>query len=153
MNLVDTVEARDDAEVDAPLSFNELINLTLQLNARLDALWQRVLYAHAAIVGVMVFFGTQSNLFMVPRTLVFGFYTVNTVITISAFRDTFTGLMAAISDLRRFGATGNQSSVQHWIFTRDYRRNGRRRTLVLLAVWAVLGYLLMYPVVQQMVTN
>lgn len=153
VELVEMVKGENRRAAEIPLSFNELVNLALQLNNRLDALWQRVLYAHAAIVGVMVFFGTQSNLFMLPRTLVFGFYSVNTVITIIAFRDTFSGLTAAIHDLREIHGGESVSNVENWIFLRDYKRNARLRTLVLLAVWAVLGYLLMYPVVRELLAS
>ena len=67
------------------LTHADLISLMMQLNGRIDTLWQRVIYAHAAIVGVMVFFATSEEAFVVPRLLVLFFYTMNTLITFAAF--------------------------------------------------------------------
>ncbi len=89
-----------DADDTTRMKFSELITLSLQLNGRLDLLWQRVLYSHAAIIGVMVFFGSSELLYAVPRILVFSFYTANTIITIYAFSETLLGLRAVIEDLR-----------------------------------------------------
>ena len=128
-----------------PLSFQELINLSLQLNTRLDALWLRVLYSHAAIVGVMVFFANSANPFLIPRFLVFGFYSVNTVITIVAFREVYRGLRAAVSDLREMSEHNQKTHVQNWVFSRDYDNHSTFRVFVLVITWAILGYILIYP--------
>lgn len=130
----------------AHLSFLELINLSLQLNSRLDTLWQRVLYSHAAIVGVMVFFGNSANPYLIPRYLVFGFYTVNTVITVVAFRETYRGLRATISDLRAFQEHEPETQIQEWVLSRNYNQHAMFRNVVLALTWSILGYLLIYPV-------
>lgn len=133
-------------DVDAPLSFQELVTLSLQLNSRLDMLWHRVLYSHAAIVGVMVFFASRAELFAVQRHLVFGFYTINTIITVIAFREVYVGLLAAIEDLKALSGSAQMTNVQRWIFSRNYTRHSIFRATVMGLAWLILGYILIYPI-------
>lgn len=136
------------SEVAKPvLSFSELMNLALAFNSRIDTLWQRVLYTHAAIVGVMVFFATAHDMLAVPRVLVFLFYTFNTGITLAAFAECYSGLRAALDDLKAFPQSESSTNIQSWVMNRSYHRHALRRVLTLGAVWLVLGYLLVYPVV------
>lgn len=131
--------------VDALLSYNELINLSLAFNARVDGLWQRMLYTHAAIVGVMVFFATTDDPFSAARLLVFFFYTLNIAITVAAFRESYSGLDAALRDLKAFRNSERNAHIQTWVLEQSYHRHARRRVLALGAVWMVIGYLLVYP--------
>lgn len=127
------------------VSFSDLMGLVLTFNSRLDALWQRVLYAHAAIVGVMVFFGTSDHMFAVPRMLVFFFYTLNTMITVFAFLETYSGLRATIADLKNYPKSASSGNLQNWILNRHYSSHATRRVCALITIWLVLGYLLIYP--------
>ncbi len=129
------------------MSFAELVALNLQLNGRLDQLWQRVLYSHAAIVGVMVFFGSTQELYAVPRLLVFGFYSANVIITLFAFHETLTGMRAVIVDLRNMREGEPETEVQRWIFSRNYDRHSTVRVLVLGITWVLLGYVLIRPLI------
>lgn len=135
----------DDPNEQKMMSYNELLGLTLQLNGRLDMLWQRVLYSHAAIVGVMVFFSSVPDPMVVPRVLVFFFYTTNTLITFYAFRDTYGGVVAAVADLKALGSEAAPSHVSGWVLSQNYRRHARRRAVILGMVWLVLAYLLIFP--------
>ncbi len=138
-------QPEEKTEDPSHLGFKDLISLCLELNGRLDSLWQRVLYAHAAIVAVMVFFATNENNFLLPRILVFAFYTANTVITIYAFTETLTGLKAVVKDLRALQGETPRTQVQAWVFAHNYDRHAIVRLLILAATWAVLGYLLIVP--------
>lgn len=129
------------------LGFSELMNLSLAFNSRVDALWQRVLYAHAAIVGVMAFFASAEDIFAVPRLLVFFFYTLNIGLTIAAFRESYSGLDATLADLKAYPRSRKSLNIQTWVLERSYHRHARRRVLALAFVWLVLGYLLVYPVI------
>ena len=137
-----------DLRTDQPpvLSFAELMTLALAFNARLDTLWQRVLYTHAAIVGVMVFFASTSDPYAVPRVLVFFFYTLNIAVTMTAFLESYSGLAATLEDLKTFPSQAKDTHVQAWVLDRSYHRHAMRRVVALGLVWAVLGYLLVYPV-------
>lgn len=141
--------AKDLEKTDDPtrMTFAELIALNLQLNGRLDQLWQRVLYSHAAIVGVMVFFAASSQLYAVPRILVFGFYSANMIITLFAFHETLTGMRAVIQDLRAMRESKAETKVQEWVFSRNYDRHSFVRIAILGTTWALLGYLLILPVI------
>lgn len=133
---------------DAPhMGFSDLMSLSLSFISRLDTLWQRVLYSHAAIVGVMAFFATSDNDFAVARFLVFFFYTLNTAITIAAFRESYSGLRATLNDLQQFPQSAANTNVQHWVLQQSYDRHAKRRIWALLLVWLVLGYLLIYPII------
>lgn len=127
------------------LSFAELMGLILSFHGRLDTLWQRMLYTHAALVGVMVFFASTQNPFVVPRLLVFFFYSLNTAITVVAFSETYSGLKAVVADLHKFDASERTGNLQQWITDRSYTRHAGRRVFALLVVWAVLAYLLVFP--------
>jgi len=146
MTMAHAVAKSDPEKPNAPMTFQELITLCLQLNNRLDTLWLRVLYSHAAIVGVMVFFANSANPFVIPRLLVFGFYSVNTGITIVAFREVYRGLRAAIADLSGLSKTVPKTHVQIWVLSRDYDRHSIFRVLVLAVTWVILGYILIFPI-------
>lgn len=139
---------KEDIVKDEPIiGFNELINLSLSFNGRIDALWQRVLYTHAAIVGVMVFFATAEQLLALPRILVFIFYTFNIGITLAAFSECYSGLRAVLDDLKSFPKSNNSTHIQSWVTERSYHRHAMRRVILLGLIWLVLGYLLVYPVI------
>jgi hypothetical protein len=124
-----------------PQSFNELIGMTMLLHGRIDTLWQRVIYSHAAMVGVMVFFASAHDPFVVARFLVMLFYTLNSIVTFVAFRDTFNGLKAALEDLKASGQT--HGHVFAWISGQNFRSHAIRRAGILLILWVIIAYLLL----------
>ena len=132
-------------EADHPLSFSELMSLSLAFNGRIDALWQRVLYTHAAIVGVMVFFATTEHEYFIPRILVFFFYTLNMGITIGAFSESYAGLRAVLGDLKSRSQRETRSQTEKWVLAHAHEHRVLRLLIGLGVVWLVLGYLLFYP--------
>ena len=130
-----------DQEPNPPQSFNELIGLTMQLNSRIDTLWQRVVYAHAAIVGVMVFFASSPDPFVLARVLVILFYTMNSIVTYVAFRDTYKGLCAAVEDLKATGQAKGQ--VFAWIEGHNFHLHSLRRAFILAVLWCIITYLIL----------
>jgi len=93
----------------------------------------------------MVFFASTQNPFVIPRLLVFFFYTLNTAITVVAFSETYSGLKAVVADLHKFEASDRTSNLQQWVTNRNYTRHAGRRVFALVVVWAVLAYLLVFP--------
>ena len=132
-------------ETTSAMNFSELMMLTLKFNDRLDTLWQRVIYTHAALVGVMVFFARSQELFVVQRMLVFFLYSVSSLITYVSIRDTFHGYRSALQDLAALDQEDATSNVQNWIKTKNVGSQTRRYGLVLAFAWAVLGYILLGP--------
>ncbi|MEM6941458.1 MAG: hypothetical protein AAF943_15835 [Pseudomonadota bacterium] len=128
-----------------PQSFNELIGMILVLNARIDALWQRVIYAHAAMVGVMVFFAAASDPFVIARGLVLLFYTMNSFVTYIAFRDSYGALNAAVADLKATGAS--KGKVFSWAQALHFSQHTARRAFMLAALWLIIAYLLIGPLI------
>lgn len=128
-----------------PLSFSELLSLAMQLNARIDMLWQRVIYSHAAMVGVMVFFSSSDHVFVVPRLLVVFFYTMNALVTFLAFRDAYRGLRAAVADLAAFpNASGH---VYSWVNAQNFDLHALRRAAILTVLWIIIAYLILSPLI------
>ena len=124
-----------------PQTFNDLIGLVMQLNGRIDALWQRVIYSHAAMVGVMVFFASSKDPYVLARVLVILFYTMNSVVTFVAFRDTFNGLKAAVDDLKASGLAHGQ--VFAWVEQQNFQKHARRRAIILAVLWLIISYLIL----------
>ena len=65
------------------MRFDGLLRLSHDIRARVEAEWQRLINANAALIAVMVFFASRPEPFMAARIIVFAFYSA-TVLT-SAF--------------------------------------------------------------------
>lgn len=127
----------------SPLKFSEMLSLSMQLNARIDTLWQRIIYSHGVMVGVLVFFASAQHAFAVPRLLVTFFYTLNSIVTFIAFQEAYRGLRAVVTDMRALQAAGGQ--VHSWASAQDFGQHTLRRALILVVLWAIIAYLLLYP--------
>lgn len=138
-------ERQPDTDPGPLLELKDLLTLSMQLNLRIDTLWHRVVYAHAIMVGVLVFFADPDNMypFTVPRLLVMFFYSMNTIVTFAAFQEAYAGLRAAVDDVRALGAS--ESQVRRWLETREFTWHTRRRAAILIVLWCVIAYLILYP--------
>ena len=136
-----------DAVRPPAMSFSDLMALTLKFNDLLDALSPTVIYTHAALVGVMVFFARSQELFVVQRLLVFFLYTVSSLITYVSIRDTLRGYRSALKDLAELEREDAASNVQDWIRMKDVGNQTQRYGMVLACAWAVLGYILLGPLI------
>ncbi len=143
---------KDDARSDqtggsAPqMKTSELLSLSMQLNGRIDTLWQRVIYAHGLMVGVLIFLAQADHPFAIPRLLVVFFYTMNSLVTFIAFQEAYRGLRAVLLDLRARSSDGG-GHVVDWAARQDYSTHALRRAVILGALWMVITYLLVYPLV------
>jgi len=120
-----------------------MLSLSMQLNSRIDTLWQRVIYSHGVMVGVLVFFASAQHDFVVPRLLVMLFYTLNSVVTFIAFQEAYRGLRAVVLDMRALEQTGGR--VQVWAAAQNFEKHTRRRALILGLLWIIITYLILYP--------
>ncbi|MEX0283146.1 MAG: hypothetical protein AB3N23_00895 [Paracoccaceae bacterium] len=114
----------------------------MSLNSRLDTIWQRLIYAHAAIIGVMVFFSTADDAYLVPRVLVFLVYTVNLMVSLVSMREAYQGLQAGLADIRARDRTEGLTHMETWLISLDYSGHQRRRNVVFVLVWVMIAYLL-----------
>ncbi len=140
-------DTAEQTEQPKPMSFSELMMLMLKFNDRLDTLWQRVLYSHAALVGVMAFFSRSPEAFLLPRVLVFFVYSANVVITYASILETYRGYKSAVQDLTNLKNVDATSNVQAWVRSHKIRAQPRRFGLVFLFIWIGVGYLLLNPFV------
>lgn len=133
--------ARDSA----PFDFADLLDLSLKLNGRIDALWQRVIYAHGAMVGVLIFLATAEYPFTIPRLLVVFFYSMNSAVTYFAFREAYSGLRAVVQDLSM--VADQKSHVYAWAKAQRYDMHALRRAAILVVLWVIITYLILAPLV------
>ena len=81
----------------------ELFHVYMVLQGRIDPIWERLVYTHAAIATVMAFLSenfTPSESYLVTRFVVFSSYTVNLAIAMAAMWESCRGLQAGLSDLK-----------------------------------------------------
>lgn len=125
----------------------EIFHVCMVLHGRIDSLWERLIYTHAAMVGVMVFFASQADPYTVTRVVVFVFYTVNIAFTVAAMNESYRGLQAGLEDLKALPRKDGLGHMEAWLVSLDYAAHPRRRLALVAFVWAVLGYLLFHPYV------
>ena len=126
----------------------ELFHVCMVLQGRIDSIWERLVYTHAAIATVMAFLSENFNpdaSYYVTRSVVFAFYTVNLLIALAAMWESYRGLQAGLADLRVAHVGEGLSHMDRWMLKLDYRSHPWRRVAMLGVVWLVLGYLLFEP--------
>lgn len=124
------------------LTFPELSGISLQLVGRLEVIWQRVVYIHAAMIGVMVFFSQAETGYTLARGIVYAFYSVNLLIAYFNLREIYTGLEAARSDMEKFPECSENGSLFGWMKSRNYAYKSGLRALILGIAWVLVGALL-----------
>lgn len=124
------------------MTYAELVSFFHLQIGRVEMTWHRVIYLHAAIVGVLVFFGQADQSYFMQRCLVFGFYTVNLLIFFFSLREGYQALHEVHADLKRFPA--GDGNVETWFRNRQYRHKSPVRTAVLAITWLMIGLLLFH---------
>ena len=122
------------------LSYAEMIGVYHQQISRVETVWFRIMYLHAAIVGALVFFHDASAYFLLPRAIVFAFYTANLLIFHVALMEGYAGLRMVHEDLARFPDSGG--SFDGWMRTRSYAYKTPFRVAIMLTTWGVVAFLL-----------
>ena len=137
----------EEPELVSHLKYSETLNLHLQLQGKVEAEWHRILYAHAALVAVMVFFANQQYDFVTARVIVYVFYSMNAAFSWLNMRDAYRGLRAVQTDIALFAAPARGGASIGWVNRQDYRANAAFRSGLMVIVWLVVSYLLLGPVV------
>ena len=122
------------------MSYSEMVGFFHQQLGRVEMAWFRIMYLHAAIVGVLVFFGEADDFLLLQRLVVFGFFTVNLVIFHVALSEGYAGLDQAQKDLERFPASDGH--VDQWFRSRKSLNKSKVRTMVMVTTWLLVGFLL-----------
>lgn len=122
------------------MTYSELVNFFHLQMGRVEMTWFRVMYLHAAIVGVLAFFAEASDSYLLQRVMVFAFYTVNLVIFHVSLQEGYAGLRQAHQDLLKFPQTDGQ--VEQWFRTRRYGFKTPARVTIMVITWALIGLLL-----------
>lgn len=148
---IEPVEAPEPEVMPVPLmtgvKLSETLSLLMALRTKADNDWYRVIYLHAALIGVMVFFAGQKSDFVIARLVVFAFYTFNVAVSFMALRESRDGLRNATADLRSFPPHQGGASLQRWLGSRDYAGALRLQLMVLGAAWLLVAWLLLSAMV------
>ena len=132
------------------LTFSELCGLAMQLDARVEDIWQRVVYIQAAMIGVLVFFSQAEHVYLLARGLVFAFYSVNILMAYVNLSEIYRGLDGICRDLARFPACPEGGAAQDWMAGRRFRHKRALRAAILAVAWVFVGVLLfLYPFLGQ----
>lgn len=131
-----------DPDDTPPFSMGELTGLLVHLRNRVESEWQRVLYVHAALIGVMIFFAGQSIQFVPARVVIAVFYTASLIVSLRAMAEAFEGLRIVTADIAAHPAARAGSPAHRWLTTRDTRHALRLRAVLMAGVWCVVIYLL-----------
>ena len=126
------------------MTFAELATFFHNQQGRVETAWFRITYLHAAMVGVLVFFGEAEDFLLFQRAVVFAFYTINLLIFYLALRDGYDGMQAAQKDLGAF--TPGSGVVEGWFRGRSFAFRSGLRALALVVAWLVILYLLFHSV-------
>jgi hypothetical protein len=129
------------------LKFGEAIGVLMQLRAKVEAEWHRIVYIHAALIGVMIFFAGQQNPHVAGRLVVFAFYTLNVLAFYRSLRDAYDGLRLVTADIAQFPPPANGGNITAWLASRSYRHDAAYRAALLAGVWGVVFYLMILPLI------
>ena len=122
------------------MTFSEMVSFYHLQVGRVETSWFRIMYLHAAMVGLLVFFGEADEFYIFQRVIVFGFYTVNLAIFAISLHEAYDGLHQALADLVTFPQT--DGAVDAWFRRRTLAFRRTLRTLILIAVWLLMAVLL-----------
>lgn len=122
------------------MTYSDIVGFYAAHVARIDMTWFRIMYLHAAVVGVLIFFAEAEIFYWLQRGLVFAFYTVNLFIFHLCLKESYQAMQAAREDLARFGKT--DGSVDTWFRGLLLSHKSASRVAVLSITWALVGWLL-----------
>ncbi len=127
------------------LTFSQILSLSLDMRGRIEAEWQRLVAAHAALIAAMVFFASRAEPFITARIVVFVFYSATVMISILNLRQAYSGLRIVTGELNRFDRTGVGAPVIDWMLRHDFRADRWLRTTMPILVWMLVFYLMILP--------
>lgn len=137
--MISTEEEQPPLKI-SNMTYAELVSFFHLQIGRVEMTWHRIMYLHAAIVGVLVFFGEADQSYLVQRFLVFGFYTVNLLIFYYSLSEGYQALREVHGDLKRFPS--GDGNVELWFRNRRYGHKAPIRIAIMLVTWALIGSLL-----------
>lgn len=129
------------------MNVTELINFCLQLRAKSDSEWERVINVHAALIGAMIFFADLQDAYVTARLVVFAFYSFNMVSSFRGMKETFDGLRHINDDLLLFGQPVAGGASFAWLTSRRYSHFVWFRSGLLVCVWLIVAYLMITPLI------
>ncbi|MEM8538160.1 MAG: hypothetical protein AAGF56_09890 [Pseudomonadota bacterium] len=139
---------RDDTDPPAKkvshMTYADLVNFYAAHVARVDLTWFRIMYLHAAVVGVLIFFAEATSSYWLQRGLVFAFYSVNLLIFHICLQESYQAMRVAKEDLARFENKGE--AVDGWFRNMVLSHKTITRVGVLTITWALVGWLLFQDV-------
>jgi len=124
------------------MTYPELVQFYNAQLGRVEMTWFRIIYLHAAMVGVLVFFGEAEEFLLLQRSVVFAFYSVNLLVFFFALRDGYGAMQSALRDLSRF--PDKLGAVDDWFRAQRLGMKTGLWTLVMTIAWLLVLFLLFY---------
>ncbi len=122
------------------LSYPDMVTFFHQQIGRIEMTWFRMMYLHAAMVGVLAFFAEAQELYLMQRVLVFAFYTANLLIFHISLREGYGALKQARLDLIQFPET--EGNVDQWFRKRRHGMEASTWFSALFVTWLLIAFLL-----------
>ncbi|MFA8385918.1 MAG: hypothetical protein ACEPO2_09870 [Pelagibaca sp.] len=132
----------EEPELVSNMTYSELVQFYNTQMGRVEMTWFRIMYLHAAMVGVLVFFGEAADFLALQRAIVFAFYSVNLLIFFFALRDGYGAMQSVLNDLFKF--PDKTGSVNQWFSNQRLAMKPRLYTLVMISAWLFVLLLLFY---------
>ena len=129
------------------MRFDGLLRLSHDIRARVEAEWQRLINANAALIAVMVFFASRPEPFMAARIIVFAFYSATVLTSVVNLSQSYRGLRLLTYEMTRFPHPTASAAVLKWLTRCDFRAESWLRLSLPLLVWILVAYLMILPLI------
>jgi hypothetical protein len=131
----------------AGMRFEELLKLTHDVRGRVEAEWQRLINANAALIAVMVFFASRQEPFIAARIVVFAFYSATVLTSVVNLAQSYRGLRLLTNEMTQFPNPPVSEVVLKWLTRSDYRAESWLRLSLPIMVWVLVAYLMILPLI------
>lgn len=126
------------------LTYNEIVQFYHTQVGRVELTWFRIMYLHAAVSGILVFFFEAETFLVQQRALVLAVYTVNLLVLHFALKEGYAALRSAVADLKRFPESDGH--VDQWFRAISFDYKANIRSAFLVSIWILVAYLLFWNV-------
>ncbi|MEO9514512.1 MAG: hypothetical protein ABJH45_03000 [Paracoccaceae bacterium] len=122
------------------LTYNEVVQFYQLKLSRVEVTWFRIMYLHAALFAVLVFFYEAETFLTQQRILVLSIYTVNLLVFHVSLHDGYGALRSALADLKTFPETDGH--IDQWFRKVNLSYKTSVRVCFMIISWLLVTFLL-----------
>ena len=142
-----SMSSGSDETAGCGMRFEDLLRLAHDVRARVEAEWQRLINANAALIAVMVFFASRQEPFIAARLIVFAFYSATVLTSVVNLSQSYRGLRLLTHEMTHFPNPTVSGAVLNWLVRIDYRAESWLRLSLPVLVWILVAYLMILPLI------